>query len=129
MTFVSTISLLLLSAVLALIVGISAFAPAFAGSISDIEVATQQTSGATTTNYMPILAEGINWADLSDDERAGTARYAVNSAAKLAEQNGVTDFNVMGISPTDKQPVFLYTGGKTLSIHLDGTSQTISLNE
>jgi 23S rRNA G2069 N7-methylase RlmK/C1962 C5-methylase RlmI len=34
----------------------------------------------------------------------------------------------MGISPTDKQPVFLYTGGATLSIHLNGASQTIPLN-
>ena len=80
-------------------------------SISNIEVTTQQSGGVTTTNYLPILADNINWQSLSDQQREDIARYAVNLAIEKSVEDNARDFNVLGMTSGDRKTVFLFTGG------------------
>ncbi|MCL2750113.1 MAG: hypothetical protein FWE96_03795 [Coriobacteriia bacterium] len=80
-------------------------------SIVTIESATQQSGGVSTTNYLPILADHINWENLSDKEREDIARYAVAEATKRAEAEYVNYFNVLGQSSGERKTLFLFTHG------------------
>jgi len=80
-------------------------------SIATIETTTQQMGGASTTNYLPILADNVNWEKLTDKEREDIARYAVGLAMDQAVAEGVQSYNVLGMKPGDRKTVFLYTGG------------------
>ncbi|GHT78915.1 hypothetical protein FACS1894104_2770 [Actinomycetota bacterium] len=116
-----------LAVVCVVLVGLYAFTPA--NYIAETETSTQNVSGVTATNYMPILEDDVDWESLSDGERADIARYAVNAAIAKAEQDGITTFNVMGICRPENQPVFLYSGGDSLSIYVNGEANTIPLKE
>jgi len=105
------------------------FTNAYENNITNIETSTQQSSGVTTSNYVPLLAEGVDWASLSDADRAGTARYAVNEAIAKAKADGVTRYNVLGMTSTDRQVIFLYTGGgDTVTISVNGEYTSIPLS-
>ncbi|GHU68674.1 hypothetical protein AGMMS49983_21590 [Clostridia bacterium] len=97
--------------------------------ISAIEVSTQNTGGVMSTNYMPILEESIDWAALSDDERADIARAAVRVARDQAEQDGITKFNVIGLSRPGNEPIFLYYGDESLFVYVNGEATVIPIEE
>jgi hypothetical protein len=117
-------TVLVLAAALSGIIGMYAFAePRYGASISAIEVSPQQGGGNTT--YLPILSSGSDWNQLDDADREGTARFAIQEATRQAETDGVTTFSVMGLAATDREPVFLYTGGTTFTIFVRGESHRI----
>jgi len=87
-------------------------------NISGIETTTQQMGGATITNYITLVAENINWTEISEDERAGTARYAVNHIIERAQEEGVSNFNILGMSEPDRQTLFLYTNSSEETVTL-----------
>ena len=98
-------------------------------NITNMEVTTQQSSGVTTTNYVPVLADNVDWGSLSDAARAGTARYAVNQAIDQANTNGVTSYSVLGMTDADRTAVFFYSGGAdTVTLFVGGESTSIPLD-
>ena len=80
-------------------------------SIDRIEVTTQQSSGISTTNYLPILADNVDWFALKDEQKEEIARYAVNLAIEKAAEDNAKNFNVLGMTSGDRTTVFLFTGG------------------
>ncbi|MCL2807565.1 MAG: hypothetical protein FWD27_05310 [Coriobacteriia bacterium] len=102
----------------------------YQNNIGNFEVATQQMGGATIINYLPVLADGIDWDVLSAEERAGTARYAVNHAIERAEADNAAGFNVMGLSAQERQTLFIYTGsGDSITLYVEGEYEAIPLNK
>lgn len=102
----------------------------YQNNISRIEISTQQIGGATSTNYLPVLADNVNWNALSADERAGTARYAVNYAIENATTVGTTSFSVWCLSGDDRQTIFLYSSGEdTISLLADSEYISILLDD
>jgi hypothetical protein len=96
--------------------------------IGATQVSMQEVGGATTTNYMPVLAEDVDWDALSDIERANIARHAVKSTIARATNEGIKNFRVVGLSHSENRPVFLFTGGDNLFIYLGGKATSIPLN-
>ncbi|MCL2808221.1 MAG: hypothetical protein FWD27_08760 [Coriobacteriia bacterium] len=98
-------------------------------NISTIETTTQQMGGATITNYITLVAENVNWEELSADERAGTARYAVNLVINRAQEEGVSSFNILGMSEPNRQTLFLYTssGEETITLFVGDEQVPVSL--
>ncbi|MDR2109351.1 MAG: hypothetical protein LBP28_07860 [Coriobacteriales bacterium] len=128
-SFIPAVLLFLLSVAFVAVIALYDSAPAFANSISRVEYSIQDVNGMKTVNYMPILAEDVNWEELSDVERAGIARFAISSAARLAKEDGATDFNTMGLSADGRQPVFLYTDGEMFTLYLNEESYTLALDD
>jgi hypothetical protein len=121
--------LLVIGLVLSILFGSQIFAPKYDQNIGTIKTASQEMGGATSTNYMPILAESVNWDSLSDGDREGTARYAVNEAITKAESEGKDSYNVVGMSADGSKPVFLYTaGGETLTLFVGEESVLVPLS-
>ncbi|GHT79385.1 hypothetical protein FACS1894104_4000 [Actinomycetota bacterium] len=125
--YLPVLVIFVLAVVCVVLVGLYAFTPA--GYINTTETSTQNVGGVTATNYMPILEDDVDWESLSDGERADIARYAVNAAINEAEKDGITTFNVMGLCRPEDQPVFLYSGGDSLSIYVNGEASAIPLKE
>ena len=99
-------------------------------NIAKIETSTQQIGGATVTNYMPLLAENVDWDNLSDKEREGTARCAVGLATEKAATAGAQSFNVLGQSANNRQTVFLYVSGEaTITLFIGDEYVSIPLEE
>jgi len=117
------VGLILGLAVIVVLIAILAFnvlSPNAQQSIATIESATQQSGGVSTTNYLPILADNVNWETLSDREREDIARYAVAQAIERAEAEYVTYFNVLGQSAGDRKTVFLFTyGAEHITLFVD----------
>jgi hypothetical protein len=85
-------------------------------------------NGANVTNYLPQLAEDVDWAGLSDQKRAGIAKYAVNKALKEAEADEAGIFNVQGMSYDRTDAIFLYMNDDSIQIRVNGTvTETIPL--
>jgi hypothetical protein len=113
--------LVVLAVVASLLFGQQLFNKTYESNIATFRISTQQTGGVTSTNYMPVLAEGVSWEALNDSDREGTARYAVNAAIEQADKDSKQSFSVVGVpadSAGDMKPVFLYTSaeGKTINI-------------
>jgi hypothetical protein len=125
--FLPAIVVVFLAAVCVLLVGLYVLAPA--NHISAMEVATQNVSGVTATNYMPILEESVDWEALSDDERANIARQAVQAAQAQAAKDEVTTFNVIGFTQAQSDSIFLFTGEDTVYIYTGGETIPVSLEE
>ena len=103
--------------------------PTYETNITSIEVTAQQASGVTITNYVPVLSDNVDWGTLSDADRAGTARYAVNQAIDQATANGITSYNVLGMTDADRTAVFFYSGGAdTVTLYIGGESTSIPLD-
>jgi len=87
--------------------------------IEMIEEVSQLSGGAQTTNYLPVIEEGFDWAGASDSQRARIAKKAVKEALKEVEADQANIYNIMGITK-DRQPAFLYVpdgnGGGTIQI-------------
>jgi hypothetical protein len=92
----------------------------YSGDISSIQKETQITNGANVTNYLPILAEDVDWSSLDDKKRANIAKYAVGEALKEAEKDQAGIFNIMGQTYDRSQSVFLYTEDGQIQIRVDG---------
>jgi len=96
-------------------------------NIARMETSTQQMGGITTTNYVPILADRVDWEAISETERANIARYAVNLAITEAEANGVRSYNVLGMTP-ERKSVFLFSDGSdTIVIYVNDTFEVVPL--
>jgi hypothetical protein len=118
--YLPLILLLIVAAAVSVFIGFYAFSGGFARNISTIETTIQDNNGAPSTNYIPVLAETVNWDLLSEDDRLGTARYAINKSIAQAETDGVSIFAVMGVRANrPDSPVFLYTGGESLVLYVD----------
>ncbi|MDR3052355.1 MAG: hypothetical protein LBU48_00645 [Coriobacteriales bacterium] len=126
MAFLPAIVIFVLAAICVLLVGLYVLAPN--SRISAMEVATQNVSGVTATNYMPILEENVDWEALSDDERATIARQAVKAAKDQAAKDGVTTFNVIGFTQ-QSVTIFLSTGGDTVYVYVGEETIPVSLEE
>lgn len=117
--------IVLLVVVVSAIIGMYAFAPNYEKSIATISSATNDINGATRVNYMPILADDVDWAKLSDGDREGLARYAVGQAIEQAESKSTPAFTVVGRSA--ETDVFMYTGGEMITLYIDGQPVKIPL--
>jgi len=106
--------------VLVSIIVFQVLSPKYERNISGIEVATQQMGGATIFNYMPLLSEDLNWDTLTNEERIGTARAATKLAIDRASQEGVSNYNVLGLSALDRQTLFLCTSGDEVIVLYSG---------
>ncbi|MDR0596472.1 MAG: hypothetical protein LBG50_02915 [Clostridiales Family XIII bacterium] len=83
----------------------------YGSRILEIQVTQQSQNGAMATNYMPVLKEDVKWAELSDGERAGIAKYAVNASQARAKKDEANIFNIMGLSYV-RETIFLYDRDK-----------------
>jgi hypothetical protein len=108
-------------------IGFYTFGPA--RYIGATQVSAQEIGGAAVTNYMPILAEDVDWEALSDAERVNVARYAVNTAMAQATNDSAENFRVVGLSHLEKQPAFLFSGGETLFIYFGGEATSVPLSD
>ncbi|MDR1496506.1 MAG: hypothetical protein LBS67_06285 [Clostridiales Family XIII bacterium] len=100
----------------------------YASSISSIDKEAQSVNGASVTNYLPILAEDVVWADISDQKRAGIAKYAVGRALEQAEADQAGIFNIQGMSHAKDEAVFLYTSDGTVQVRVGGAiTETIPI--
>ncbi|MDR3224728.1 MAG: hypothetical protein LBT52_00320 [Clostridiales Family XIII bacterium] len=91
----------------------------YAENISSIEKAQQNVNGAQVTNYLPLLAEDVDWAAIDEKKREGIAKYAVNEALAQAEADQASIFNIMGMTYDQSKPVFLYAEvGETKKIQI-----------
>ena len=126
LTMILTVALIL---VLVAVLLFNVFTSTPRQSIANIEVTTQQSGGVTTTNYLPILADNINWHSLSDQQREDIARYAVNLAIEKSVEDNARDFNVLGMTSEERKTVFLFTGGSdTITLYTDDNYVLIPLN-
>ena len=80
-------------------------------NISTIESSTQQVGGLTVTIYSPILSNGVDWDALSDSGREGTARNAVRTAIKMANERNVSYFSVLCLSNSNSETLFYFASG------------------
>jgi hypothetical protein len=117
--------LLVVVAVLATSIGIYIATPRFHEKIATIEVSSQTSGGISTINYSPVLAVGVDWDNISADEREQIARYAVNEAIAKAEQSGVTGFNVLGVTQAERRAIFIYSGGESLTLFEGDSSRGV----
>jgi hypothetical protein len=94
-------------------------------AIVNIEEQMQDSNGVQTMNYLPLIAEDVNWSDIGDEKRVGIAKYAVGEALKKAETDQVAAFNIMGMT-YDRMPAFLYSPDGRIQIIVNGevTSDT-----
>jgi hypothetical protein len=102
----------------------------YASSIASIEKDSQSVNGANVTNYLPQLAEDVDWTALSDEKRAGIAKYAVGKALEQAEADQAGIYNIMGQATDEQgiQPIFLYANDGMIQIRVNGeVTDTISV--
>jgi hypothetical protein len=93
----------------------------YASSITTIEKQTQLTNGAQTTNYLPILASDVDWANISSGKREGIAKYAVEASLKEVEKDQANIYNIMGMTTEPRTAAFIYSvPEKTIQIIVDG---------
>jgi hypothetical protein len=98
-------------------------APDYSKNISTFDVSDQTVNGSVRVrSYAPVLADDLDWKAMSEDEREGTVRYAVQEARNMAEADGALNFNVVGIGGENRQSLFFYSGGEFATIYLDGTN-------
>jgi hypothetical protein len=99
----------------------------YASSVAEIEKHTQDVNGASAVNYLPRLAENVDWRGASDSKRAGIAKYAVGEALKQAEAEQVGIFTIMGLDH-NRTPIFYYVSEGTIQIYVEGnTTDTVSI--
>jgi hypothetical protein len=121
-------SIALLAAVIALTVVIAALllwhftGLQYKGNISVIEITEQEGNSITFKNYTIVLKEDFDWDKASENDRIGTAKYAVKKATKLALKAEAGNYNVIGLTNKDRQPVFLYVNGGNISLYLNGVN-------
>lgn len=127
--FLPLLVLVVVALLFAITIWAYVFIPRIPENIATIEVATQTSGGMVTTNYSPLLAEKVDWDNLSADEREKTARYATEQAISAADKSGVTSFNVLGVTYSGRKAVFLYSGGESLTLFEGDTSRIVSLQE
>jgi hypothetical protein len=83
-----------------------------------------------TTNYLPVLTEDTDWRTISDETRAGIARYAVNTALGMAKSENISNYNILGTT-ANGDAAFLYVPkGEIIQIIVDvGNQDEIPLRE
>jgi cell division septation protein DedD len=125
------LTVLMVLAALAVVVGLSACTQGSdqqaSENIATIKLQSQQVDDVTSVNYIPVLAQDVNWEQLSDEVREATARYAVNEAINQATENDISSYSVMGMTADESSWVFLYTGGDMLTLVVNGESVSIPL--
>jgi hypothetical protein len=89
--------------------GVFAFPNQYAENIASIEKQQQNSNGAEVTNYLPLLAEDVDWVNIDEKTREGIAKYAVETALDQAETDQAGIFNIMGMTYDRNTPIFLYS--------------------
>ncbi|MDR1790204.1 MAG: hypothetical protein LBR20_00810 [Propionibacteriaceae bacterium] len=75
--------------------------------IAEIEVQEQAGSVVKTANYLPILDESVDWAELPQEQRIEIARAACKEALAQIAADETVVYNILGLTST-KSPAFLY---------------------
>jgi hypothetical protein len=91
----------------------------YSSSVAEIEKHTQDVNGAAAVNYLPRLADNVDWTGASDSKREGIAKYAVRKALKQAKAEQAGIFTIMGIDH-NRTPVFLYEQVGRIQIYVEG---------
>jgi hypothetical protein len=95
----------------------------YADSIDSISKETQGSESVTSTNYVAILAEDVDWASLSDGERRGVAKYAVKKALAQAETDQANIFIIVGQTYDRSAFIFYYAPDGTVPYKLNAGIQ------
>jgi hypothetical protein len=64
--------------------------------ISGIETFRYDANGIPTTGYQVNITQDTDWDKLSKEDRQGIARYGVQKALEKADEDGATNFSVLG---------------------------------
>jgi hypothetical protein len=97
----------------------------YASSIEGYENTPSSMNGADATVYQPIVAESVDWNNVSDDERSGIAQYAVNKILGDMSDPNSGIYSIVGYTH-ERQPAFLYAQGDSkIQIYKDGEVVTV----
>ncbi|MCL1797845.1 MAG: hypothetical protein FWG24_06010 [Eggerthellaceae bacterium] len=76
--------------------------------VKEITSSKQKSGNVTFTNYQTILNEDVDWDGQSTDQKQAIINYAYNEALKIAEEDGVRNFNILGVIDGGGGVVFMY---------------------
>jgi hypothetical protein len=91
----------------------------YADDIQTVEKQQQTVNGAQATNYLPVLAETVDWNNMDEKEREGIAKYAVEQAIEQAQKDQAGIYNIMGLT-ADRKPAFMYGDNGSVQIMANG---------
>jgi hypothetical protein len=101
-----------------LLFGLLAACGAGASSIERIVVGSQKSNDVDMKNYQIFLKDTVDWAALSDQDRARIAVAGFEEAQKKIAEDGIHNYNITGIAADST--AFQYNGAdKVMVIYLD----------
>ncbi|MDR2487508.1 MAG: hypothetical protein LBD12_06025 [Clostridiales Family XIII bacterium] len=75
-------------------------------------------------NYTAVIKNDTDWKGLTEDQRAGIARYCVKQALKKAEEEKITDYNILGTLTPAGAGADPNSTGEAIDIPILGLTQT-----
>jgi len=130
----SFVKFALLGLIALMVVGIAIMLPLLASKsgppaeVARFDTSGRQQSGSVTyTNYQLVIKAEVDWDSLGEDRRFELVVYAFAEAETHIAENGVSNFNIIGISevPANSsdpgRPLFLYDReNEEVIIYIDG---------
>ncbi|MCL1798882.1 MAG: hypothetical protein FWG23_04005 [Eggerthellaceae bacterium] len=88
--------------------------------VKDIATSRQTSGNVNFTNYQVVIAEDLDWNNLSIEERQKIVDYGYRESRRQAQENGVNNFNIIGVRE-DSVVLFMYDReNKEMKIYEDG---------
>jgi len=105
---------------------------AMSSAIKEITASQQASGNLRFTNYQAIIYADVDWNNLSNPEKQEIIDYVFKESRKLAAENGVDNYNIVGISEDgvslflwdrNNNEVLIYIGGEPASERLPAPAE------